>query len=411
MPPPISIYDKARLADYFTQHVPPSKWRSRFQVFDDVGGTEIRLSWLKLGKFIPEAVFRRWTEEDRVNFASLIWIRPHEPCPSLSELPHIQSRAGLAHLDKAELARRLIHRARELARDHPPLRNWIQDRIAALEYLTAPPVPETPQELLDSAGTQRLSLLRLHLVARSGSEVRTVADLLMREAMEAAARAVAGALNLEDGNVSANLMIPLAASHLPPSQNRVVMENRRLAEELWRGLAATARLHIVAETRGTRHAGFWVPLARGDRSLVLPGAPAAYTNLRGDAVFKDDLPPLTGFSDAVAARWRSFITDQFAQRMFVSLPFLAPRGGTGRGRVVMCVLNVNVDAADMSGWYRARHPEWLKVARARSQPFVEIAFEALVLLLAESGTRMARLDTGSDLLDTLPEIARKGLLE
>jgi hypothetical protein len=233
----------------------------------------------------------------------------------------------------------------------------------------------------------------------------------MRHAMEAAAIAVAKALGAENSGVSANLMVPVsgAAEWMPTPEIR---RNGDRSRALWAGLNSENRLLIVAQTAGAEHVGFWVPLARAERGGPwLPGAPTAFRHGRGDAVFKEDLPPLSGFPDAVAARWKAYMITHFAQRMFVSVPFVAPKGGPGASRVVVSVLNVNVDAADLTGWRRASHPEWLKVARDRSRPFVEIAFEALIVMSAEPGADAPALNTGWVEFDSLPELARKGLLK
>jgi hypothetical protein len=145
-----------------------------------------------------------------------------------------------------------------------------------------------------------------------------------------------------------------------------------------------------------------VPIVHGEGEVLLPGAPTAFDHGEGAVVFKDDLPALVGFPAVVEAKWRAFMTERFRDRLFVALPFRAP-DGTG-GHVTPGVLNVNVTAADVGPWRRAYHPEWLRFARDRVQPFVEIAFGALMVILAQEADGRPPLATGSDAWDTLPEL-------
>jgi hypothetical protein len=389
-----------------------SKWRTGFKSIDSVAKLDVGIDVGPVKVQRITEVLRDLTLEMRLNFATLKWLRPHEPFIKTTELSGLRELAGLDHLHNSDFAARLIDRSTELMREHPKLANWVQHRNAALEFIARPPKANVPEDLVDSELQLRHALMRANLLARSNRTLAAnVAARVMRHAMEAAAIAVAKALGAENSGVSANLMVPVSgATDWTPTKD--TLRNAERARALWAGLGSEKRLLIVAQTAGADHVGFWVPLARAHRGgLWLPGAPTAFRHGQGDAVFKDDLPPLSGFPDTVADRWKTYMITDFAQRMFVSVPFVAPKGGPGGSRVVVSVLNVNVDASDLSGWRRASHPEWLKVARDRSRPFVEIAFEALIVMLAESGADAPVLNTGWVEFDSLPELARKGLLK
>jgi hypothetical protein len=409
---PLSIHDSAALAEYFDRRLKPSKWKTGFKSIDSIAKLDVAIDVGPVKVHRLTELVRDLTLEPRLNFATLKWLRPHEPTMKLSELAGLGELAGLDHLHAADFATRLIHRSTELMRQHPLLANWVLHRNAALEFVARPPKASVPEELVDWELQLRHALMRAHLLARSSRGIAAnAAARVMRHAMEAAAIAVAKALGAENSGISANLMVPVsgAAEWMPNEDTR---RNAERALALWEGLDSAHRLLIVAQTAGVEHLGFWVPVARAQRGgLWLPGAPTAYRHGQGDAVFKEDLPPLSGFPDAVATRWKAYMFGHFAQRMFVSLPFVAPRGGPGGARMVVSVLNVNVEASDLSGWRRASHPEWLKVARDRSRPFAEIAFEALVVMLAESGADAPVLNTGSVEFDSLPGLAKKGLLK
>jgi hypothetical protein len=150
------------------------------------------------------------------------------------------------------------------------------------------------------------------------------------------------------------------------------------AEKIWTRLPAEPQsyLMVVAETVHHEHVGFWVPLVDGDGGKRLPGAPEAFANHAGSAVFRHDVPKLHGFGEDVNARWAEHIRTRVRGRHFVSLPFLVERN-EGLGAVVPAVLNVNADPGEGAEWYRAMHTEWLVCARDGASPFVEIAFYAM----------------------------------
>jgi len=217
------------------------------------------------------------------------------------------------------------------------------------------------------------------------------------QAMHAAALSVTQALGIEGtSSLSANLMVPFSGDVEFPAN-----ENWTRATDLWAGADASKRLVVVGETEGSAHAGFWVPATRGEGGAVLPGAPTAYVHLEGDAVFKDDLPHLTGFGERIEARWRSYMLDGFRQKLFVSVPLRAPNGVGGY--IAPAVLNVNADAQDVTRWKRAYHREWLALVGERVQPFVEIAMTSWLITLNHERPD-ARLGTGSEAWDTLPAV-------
>ncbi len=390
----ISIFNDEALKEHFKDAVRRPRWWPWLGALDEAIKVDIKVGPVKLAKF--REVFRKLSEGGRYAFAAWRWLRPNTPCPGTGEVPGLQVLAGLDHLNPQDFAKRLIERCKELIRQHPRLERWAQYRIAALDFLAYPPT-RPPSELPDAAISLRNLLMRAHHLHYVVPDVaQRLAQMTVVTAMKGAANAAVQAFGCENSAVSANLMVPVSTSS-PFAPTDVARVNAAHAEELWLGLSSDRRLLIVAETPGSNHRGFWVPLVRGDGGVWLPGAPTAFGQQEGHAVFKDDLPPLKGFGQAVESRWKAYMMNHFQEQLFVSLPFRAP---DGLGYVTLGVLNVNVDAREIRPWFRAYQPEWLHVARDRVRPFVEIALWALLVMLAGMDDA-PRLDTGSDHWDTL----------
>lgn len=132
------------------------------------------------------------------------------------------------------------------------------------------------------------------------------AQEISENALEAGASAVCDVLGKGKCRFSANLMVPVplrgssGPGYVP---NSVAESNSRKASELWNhSMVSNICLLIVAETKGSSHSGFWVPLMRGEDDADLPGAAAAYYRMEANGVFKDDLPPLTGFQKHLGSK-------------------------------------------------------------------------------------------------------------
>jgi hypothetical protein len=204
-------------------------------------------------------------------------------------------------------------------------------------------------------------------------------------------------------------MIPVKTEeHVGPYPNSAsAAAAHARAESVWGSMSVDRRLLVVGETKGAGHQGFWVPIASSRDGDELPGAPYAYRRMAPNAVFKDDLPPFAGFPPEIARKWREYMGEYFAERLFVSIPLLIPDSArSGTGSLVAAVLNVNASPAVTDAWYRAYHEEWLGLAQGRVAQFTETAWYAcLVKLKAELALGQGgsiRIDTGSTLWDRLP---------
>jgi hypothetical protein len=392
-----SIHGKATLEEYFGRAVRKPWWCPAMRGPNGDVNVTVPIKGIPVKIGVPSGFWRALTESFRYGFAAWRWLRPNEPCHVLRDIEQIRVAAGLDHVDLRTFAVRLIEAIKETMRLHPQLRRWGELRIAALDYLADPPKP-ADQGLSDLAVTLRNALWRAHHLAWHAPERGlNMVDDVLAQAMQAAAISATQALGIEGSScVSANLMVPFSQL-----DSFVPNENWETASRLWEGLDSSKRLVIVAETEGSSHAGFWVPLVKGEGGAVLPGGPTAHVHLEGDVVFKDDLPPLKAFGERVEARWKSFMMESFRQRLFVSIPFRAPNGAGSY--IAPAVLNVNADANDLARWRRAFHREWRAVARERVQPFVEIAMSAWLIMMNRSAPE-ARLDTGSEAWDTLPMV-------
>jgi hypothetical protein len=394
--PAISLHDQRGLETAFDRLVARPRWRPWLKAFDKGASSTLQISGVKIGPIL--SIFRDMTEGGRYRSAAWNWLRPNKPCPALCDLGMVQANAGLDHFPRQEFAKRLVDNCRAVARDQTQLARWVRCREAALEFAATPP-GDLPAELADGQVFLRRELTRATLLSLSDPKAAAaVAHSIARNAMNGAARAVNHVLGSDGSSLSANLMIPVHRAVTVPIGLAPNAANALMAETLWSGVEADVRLVIVAETQGSNHAGFWVPVAKGQGGEVLPGATRAFLHREGDVVFKDDLPPLRGFSLDVERKWMGFMNQEFNHQLFVALPFRAPDGAGGHA--VPAVLNVNVETSDVGRWGRAHHPEWLATARCRAQPFIEIALGALLVRLHVTRNPLA-LATGSEAWDTL----------
>jgi hypothetical protein len=285
-----------------------------------------------------------------------------------------------------------------LAEAHPPLMPWILRRLAILEFHDASPL-RTPPGLSDTEFALRRELLDVVIRgSRRDPSSAARARRLCNAALNGAAQATVGVLSRTGrAHASASLMVQVRKQDVVPEAFRdpeLASHNSQECGHLWQTLPARDVLVVVSETDQASHLGFWVPTEQGREHHRLPGAPTAFFNLIGDAVFKADLPPVLGFDEAVGARWRAYMAGSFGQRLFVSLPLVASSPDGQAPRAALAVLNVNVDPIDPGdGWYRAYHPEWLAAAQDRAKAFVDIAYCA-TLVEMRGRTGLAVLGSG-----------------
>lgn len=397
------IINTDRISDletYFDRHLPEPKASWLWELIAAVGGTKIKYRGIEWT--IPKTtIFKSFTEH-AYKVAARGWLRPHQPAMQLDDLRALQSQLGQQNLSSNEFRAELRRQCLEFERSHAPLRLWIENRLALLEFLDRS-VEEIPEELsVVSISFQQAFLRATGLLAHGDYDgAIQIAKEISAGALEAAAEATRQVLGKGGCGFSANLMVPMridrALLAVDPD-HPAALRNHELARTLWSRLNPERCLIVAAETRGADHIGFWVPLIRGEGSRDLPGASRAFYNYIGSAVFKDDIPTLWGFPDELSAPWRNYIRNDFREHMFVSLPLVVPKGSAGTGSLVVAVLNVNADPPVEDGWRRAYHREWLELARKRATPFVLVAFQACLLRLEAqqlAGKEYGVLDTGA----------------
>jgi hypothetical protein len=407
----IRTHEQRELVDYFNRRLPPKK--SRWLALVASGETEdIRLEIGPVKIPFPAGAFRYFARSILQSEAARRWLQPDSPCLGIAELERLQMEVGLGDVDLAEFAREIKYECRQLSRDHPELNLWIRRRSALLDYILEPPQQPSSESVRAVMGLhQGLMQAVSYVYSMENMEaVAGMADDLSATALNAAAQEVCLILGKGPCYVNANLMVPLKLTDssgpgFTPAGAGVAVER---SARLWAGRASAAKcLMVVAETENAGHLGFWVPLARGaDGVANLPGAPAAYFGLVGDAVFKDDPPDLVGFPNDLNRDWQEYILHHLHEDLFVSLPFLVPGAPPpSAATTVAAVLNVNVRPSDAENWRRGYHKEWLEIASGRAAPFVEVAFHAFLVKM--EAYRRARgsfvaLDTGIQPWDTLP---------
>ena len=409
----ISTYRTDLLNEYFRTtfkkpRVPP--WLSKADTALD--SVSITAGPVKIGKI--KDTFREWTIDSRYRSAAWRWLRPTEPACVLDDLPALQRLSGLDHLDQGAFVPRLRERCMEEIRQHPRLRRWIERRLALLDFVLSPPV-DVSEELNDVGPPLRQNLmLAVAMLAKGQLEQAALkAQEISSTALAAAAVAVRRVLGTSDCKLSANLMIPTVLDAITGPQcasSPIAKGNAERGAELWHDVSAVGErcLLVVAETASANHLGFWIPLAQGNGKTYLPGAPSAYISLEGAAVFQDDLPDLVPtFSETLDAAWKNYMVKHFKEAMFVSIPF---RLDSTTGPTVGAVLNVNATPHPDDGWRRAYHREWLRVARNRAAPLIEVAYWAAHIRRAAQPTEWPQIDSGTPQWDTFPVVVGPLLL-
>jgi hypothetical protein len=409
----INTHEEEELAAYFTAHLRQGTWWENLLGYLDTS-QDIDLD---LGKFkipLPLRLIRPFSTTVLMRSVAKRWVRPTRPHPRYPDLSRLRTTFGFSDLTLAAFAQKLRDQCTEIQHEHAPMARWVQRQIALADLASFPP-PEKSSELTQAAialrngNHQAVGFLSFDPVAAIN-----LADEISRSALRAAGLAVCTVFGGEC-HFSANLMIPVPSdSPLPkPFPHSEAASVRARADELWKNIHSDRRLIIVSETERAGHLGFWVPTARGSHSNLLPGAPRAFLQMSGNAVFKDDLPKIEGFPEEVGNKWTGYMEEHFAERLFVSLPLLVPASTiSGTGSAVAAVVNINASPQNEELWYRAYHEEWLKIAQNRVADLAEIAFYAmLVKVEAETalGTSSIRIDTGCKLWDRLPvaEVIRR----
>jgi hypothetical protein len=403
---PLPTHDHVTLNERF-ERVPRPKWARIFGRIDGAIDDVNDLNVVPVNIGFVKRIYRAASEGWRYSVAAWRWLRPARPALKLESLPGLQSLVGMDHVGVDTFATCLIEQCNETARDHPGLALWIANRVALLEYIARPPAAPDEDLKVAPMALGRLMMQAQYKRTADPEGAVALAQEVLSRAMHGAAHAVRSAFGAEDVDLNANLMF--RCPHRPPiaAGDTRAQANARCGESLWGPQPAdTPCLVIVAESTNSRHLGFWIPMIKDEAGACLPGAPLAFTNRVGAAVFKDDLPPLKSFGGGLELRWLSYMATEFRDMLFVSVPFRIPRGGKGRDTVA--VLNVNVTPNDIAPWRRAYHAEWLKLARDRAEPFLDVAANALLLLTGKDP--MAIIDSASPLWDKLPQEAPRRLI-
>ena len=404
----IGTYREAELAAYFDANLP----RKRSRLWALAAGAENQDVNLEIGPVkipFPAGIFRYFARSSLRAEGAGRWLRPNSPCLGVEELGQLQSELGLTDIELRDFAKEIRYECLQLTRDHPELALWVRRRCTLLDLVLEPPAQPSSDSVRAQIGLHQTLMQAVSYVYSVSDTAAIVGmvDELSATALNAAAQEVCLILGKGAAYVNANLMVPLRPSSTVLNFNPGSRDAVERAERLWQTrVTAEKCLMVVAETESAGHLGFWVPLARGPSGFDLPGAPAAYFRLAGNAVFKDDLPDLVGFSTALNQDWHDYVRNYLHEDLFVSLPFLVPAAPPpSAATVVASVLNVNVRPNNADSWRRAYHKEWMEIATARAAPFIEVAMQAFMVKM-EAYRRAHRdfvaLDTGSAPWNTLP---------
>ena len=402
----INTHSTDELKEYIRLNMPRPRWRPWYKAIDKIDAS-LAVGPIRVGKV--RGLFRELTNGSRLKFAAYTWLRPEPPTFGPKDIATVRAASGLDHFENRVFSNRLGEAFNDLIRSHPKLELWIRRRMALLDYER--PQEEAFQELKDHALSMRFALAQAFAAApQNPRDANLIAREVCANALTAAAEAARLVLGRGACRFSANLMVPAALHNsLVPclEPTAAVLKNAQKAADLWKELPGSTTdkcLVVLAETADANQVGFWVPLSRGDHRNYLPGAPTAYFGLRGSAVFSDDLPTLEGFSRTLLDRWKLYMTQDFQDHMFVSLPLVIHRPEDG-GRKCIAVLNINASpqAQTEDGWRRAYHEEWLSLAPDRVAPFIEIALYAVnVQLETNDHSQRTEIDRSSAIW-ALPE--------
>jgi hypothetical protein len=412
---PISSYNEQALRVYFESQLAREWWRYRpwFEKVTEIGEQLEGTPWaeaspVRISVFLR--AFRSLTENGRYEYAAWSWLRPHDGGIPLTRLGPLKARCGLDHVEDSALASRVEEICHRVLENHREFSPWVRRRIALLEKCKRSIRDDRDVEWqTKEMQCESLLLAAMRDFDEYPREASDLAAKACRQALEFAGKAVFEVLGHpgEDCHYRANLMIPadLAGPAGPGFEpNTAAKANAAMSADLWRGLESKRCLVIVGESDSARHLGFWVPVVAGEHGKHLPGAPTAYRDLRGSAVFKDDPPFLTPwFPESLNYRWLEYVQTRFQDDLFVSLPIVIA-AETGQRRAV-AVLNVNARPAPSDGWRRAYHEEWLRLATRHAARFAISAYRGVVIQLACPGTHLNRLPgadaSASIMLDAL----------
>lgn len=363
--------------------------------------------------------FKSWLPrlcgDARYKLAAWNWLEPRFPnARSPWELNLTKASCGLSSVSDVKFHEKVRHHCWETYQAHEPLRPWIASRLALLDHTNHLEDSTANDAIRDAAILHRRNLFHISTTTYpfdpdAGADL---AGQILRQTLQGVATSVNKSLGLSGCYCTANLMVPVSQATLHVFREifenvgpAYAVSNFDTANGLWApiGHDSSRRLIVVGETDDSRHLGFWVPTTKGSRGEDIPGAPKAYYNQVGSAVFKRDLPPMAGFPH-LAESWSAYIQDKLTGRLFVSLPF-APPDGHG-GRKVVAILNINANPSEDDGWYRAYHVEWLKIAQEKVLHSAEVAFYAASMVIGAHAARLqlrAKLFTGCELWDCLVE--------
>lgn len=408
----ISTFSEKELRAYFEENLAPRwwEWKPWQRSLETVEGPPIQVGPVSIGSI--RSAYRALSLGGRYRYAARKWLSPRNPLLGPEDLLKLRDEVSLDHLPLVAFVSGLWEKCRDILRNHPELRFWIQRRLALLEIQLDPP-KELARDQQRSATSLRMSLLAtVHLAATNQVEADQSAEAIGSSALHLAAQASGSLLGRSSCPVSANLMIPTAMHKALPSGNELTILNEKKSKNLWREITGDTdkKLMAVMESPGAQHLGFWIPVTRGEEGATIPGAPRAYSEQVGDAVFAADLPPLNGFPKSVERKWHAYMKDDFQDNLFASIPIeLPPINPEGR-EVIGAVLNINARPKE-DDWCRAYHQEWLTATERRVAPFAEIALGALALRQAINPAYRELLLTDSPAWNQLLPVLNEGPLE
>ena len=397
----ISPNDAKGIADYCAANYPePRKkgvWRAK-PVPDGAAPDSVTASLsfglpgtdLGLDSNFFERFYLRWTREVRFQHAAWRWIAPVDGAPlGLKDLNRTQLVSGLRHYPPGQpFVVELQKWVQEAKRNHAPLSDWIDSRLALLDVVAGGPMPATSNELLAVATAVGIEINRAAFcLGRKGTleEVSSLATPMLENALHACGRAVLELVCVEGhcppGKVT--MMLPCPNNDTVPLTTPLASANAARASSIWSMCSgAQDRLVVVAETGGLRHQGFWLPVFDNASRRQVPGAGVAFQSQAGDTVYLHDIPEIDDVrvSPATVGAWKAYLKDSVDELLFVSLPLVLP--GSLRPHTA-AIINVHLSPPHLREhrcWHRLRHDEWLHAATQRIAPFAQLAFTAFAVL-------------------------------
>lgn len=402
---PISTYSQSDLHAYYKLHVrePKSWWIKADKALDPVVA-EIPPEYGRILKFAKNLL-----AEHKYKIARWQWLLPREDPYGLDDLPRLQRFCGLDHIGLEPFRSELRVVCLELREEHPKLSLWIDKRIALLDFKRGR-VQDLPQDKVYLGIMFRQSQMLAQNLVHKGEfkDAAKMARQLANEAMHAAGQVAKLHLARDvskQWQISANLMVPYDFTDLSREDffpDDISKTNNEKASTLWRSIGNIRKcLVAVAETPDAGHLGFWVPLSSGAINMQLPGAPEAFHKLEGKAIFKEDLPPLTGFSAELTAAWINYMINEVNGHVILSTPFISPKSPSQSFEDVVAVFNMHISPHDES-LKRAYHKEWLTVVSKQISQFIEVSYNATRFrILAENGGKVRGIENGSTVFDVL----------